>query len=64
MDIVSGAGHDAQIMASVCPACMIFVPSEKGISHNITEYTKPGMRLVVVRDDQNHAQMLRCPTNP
>ena len=37
----SGAGHDAQIMASVCPACMIFVPSEKGISHNITEYTKP-----------------------
>jgi N-carbamoyl-L-amino-acid hydrolase len=37
----SGAGHDAQIMASICPACMIFVPSEKGISHNVTEYTKP-----------------------
>ena len=37
----SGAGHDAQIMAAVCPSCMIFVPSEKGISHNTTEYTKP-----------------------
>ena len=37
----SGAGHDAQIMAGVCPSCMIFVPSEKGISHNTTEYTKP-----------------------
>lgn len=37
----SGAGHDAQIMASVCPACMIFVPSENGISHNTTEFTKP-----------------------
>jgi N-carbamoyl-L-amino-acid hydrolase len=37
----SGAGHDAQILAAVCPACMIFVPSVNGISHNITEYTKP-----------------------
>lgn len=37
----SGAGHDAQIMASVCPACMIFVPSVGGISHNVEEYTAP-----------------------
>ena len=37
----SGAGHDAQIMAAVCPACMIFVPSSKGISHNVEEYTSP-----------------------
>lgn len=37
----SGAGHDAQIMASVCPACMIFVPSAGGISHNVGEYTSP-----------------------
>jgi beta-ureidopropionase / N-carbamoyl-L-amino-acid hydrolase len=35
----SGAGHDAQIMAAVCPACMIFVPSVGGISHNVEEYT-------------------------
>jgi N-carbamoyl-L-amino-acid hydrolase len=37
----SGAGHDAQIIATVCPACMIFVPSHKGISHNIEEHTAP-----------------------
>jgi N-carbamoyl-L-amino-acid hydrolase len=37
----SGAGHDAQILAGVCPACMIFVPSVKGISHNVAEYTAP-----------------------
>ena len=37
----SGAGHDAQILAAVCPACMIFVPSAGGVSHNVEEYTKP-----------------------
>ena len=37
----SGAGHDAQMMARVCPASMIFVPSVGGLSHNVREYTKP-----------------------
>jgi N-carbamoyl-L-amino-acid hydrolase len=37
----SGAGHDAQMMARVCPAGMIFVPSAGGISHNVREHTKP-----------------------
>nr|MSZ96785.1 M20/M25/M40 family metallo-hydrolase [Actinomycetota bacterium] len=37
----SGAGHDAQMLARVCPAAMIFVPSVKGISHNPAEYTDP-----------------------
>jgi beta-ureidopropionase / N-carbamoyl-L-amino-acid hydrolase len=37
----SGAGHDAQIVAAVAPACMIFVPSARGISHNVEEYTAP-----------------------
>ncbi len=37
----SGAGHDAQMMAAVCPAAMIFVPSVAGISHNVKEYTQP-----------------------
>jgi beta-ureidopropionase / N-carbamoyl-L-amino-acid hydrolase len=35
----SGAGHDAQMLARVCPAGMIFVPSEGGISHNVKEFT-------------------------
>jgi beta-ureidopropionase / N-carbamoyl-L-amino-acid hydrolase len=37
----SGAGHDAQILAAICPACMIFVPSARGVSHNVEEYTSP-----------------------
>jgi beta-ureidopropionase / N-carbamoyl-L-amino-acid hydrolase len=37
----SGAGHDAQMMARVCPAGMIFVPSVGGLSHNVNEETKP-----------------------
>jgi beta-ureidopropionase / N-carbamoyl-L-amino-acid hydrolase len=35
----SGAGHDAQMLARVCPAGMIFVPSVAGISHNVKEFT-------------------------
>lgn len=37
----SGAGHDAQMMARVCPTGMVFVPSVKGISHNPAEHTEP-----------------------
>ncbi len=39
--MVSGAGHDAQMMATVVPTAMIFVPSVKGISHNPAEHTAP-----------------------
>ena len=35
----SGAGHDAQMMARVCPTGMVFVPSKDGISHNPAEHT-------------------------
>jgi beta-ureidopropionase / N-carbamoyl-L-amino-acid hydrolase len=38
--MTSGAGHDAQMMARICPTAMIFVPSKDGISHNPEEYTK------------------------
>lgn len=37
--MTSGAGHDAQMMARICPAAMIFVPSNEGISHNPREHT-------------------------
>ena len=37
----SGAGHDAQMLARVCPTAMIFVPSKDGISHNPREHTEP-----------------------
>ncbi|MEF2073094.1 Zn-dependent hydrolase [Consotaella aegiceratis] len=39
--LYSGAGHDAQMIARIAPAAMIFVPCVDGISHNVTEYTKP-----------------------
>ena len=35
----SGAGHDAQIVARVMPAAMMFVPSIDGISHHWAENT-------------------------
>lgn len=41
MRMPSGAGHDAQMLARVCPTSMIFVPSVNGLSHNIAEYTHP-----------------------
>lgn len=35
----SGAGHDAQILATIMPSGMLFVPSIGGISHHWTENT-------------------------
>ncbi len=43
--MTSGAGHDAQMMARLCPSAMIFVPSIGGISHNPAEHT-PEAELV------------------
>ena len=37
----SGAGHDAMQMAKITPAAMIFIPSQRGISHNPLEWTDP-----------------------
>ncbi len=37
----SGAGHDAQMLARVCPTSMIFTPSVGGLSHNVAEFTEP-----------------------
>jgi N-carbamoyl-L-amino-acid hydrolase len=37
--ILSGAGHDAQYMAAIGPAGMIFVPSRAGRSHCEEEFT-------------------------
>lgn len=37
--MVSGAGHDAQSMQSLCPSALVFIPSHKGISHAPQEYS-------------------------
>jgi N-carbamoyl-L-amino-acid hydrolase len=40
--LLSGAGHDAQEMAVICPTAMVFVPGEfDGISHNPREWSTP-----------------------
>ena len=41
MRLPSGAGHDAQMLARVCPTAMIFTQSHLGISHNPSEFTEP-----------------------
>ena len=38
--LVSGAGHDGQSLAGLCPVGMIFVPSVNGTSHSPYEFTK------------------------
>ena len=49
--VPSGAGHDAQAIASIAPMAMVFVPSVEGISHAIEEYSSP-------EDCANGAQVL------
>ncbi len=39
MPLPSLAGHDAQSMAQICPAGLLFVPSVGGYSHSPKEYT-------------------------
>ena len=47
----SGAGHDAQAIASIAPVAMLFVPSVDGSSHSREEYSTP-------EDCANGAQVL------
>jgi len=37
----SGAFHDANFLSEVCPTAMLFVPCERGVSHNPAENAKP-----------------------
>jgi len=39
-EIVSGAGHDSAYIARVAPTTMVFVPCEKGLSHNEAEHAE------------------------
>lgn len=51
-DMFSGAGHDLINMAQITPSMLLFIPSRKGISHSIQEYSAPadlvrGARLLL-----------------
>jgi len=39
--LVSGAGHDAMVMAALCPTAMLFMRCKDGISHNPAEHVDP-----------------------
>ena len=39
ISLPSGAGHDAQALAPVTPAGMIFIPSREGLSHSPREFS-------------------------
>jgi allantoate deiminase len=48
----SGAGHDAQLFAQICPTTILFVPSQGGISHSpleftSTEYLETGLEVLI-----------------
>jgi beta-ureidopropionase / N-carbamoyl-L-amino-acid hydrolase len=38
--LTAGAGHDAQILAEICPAGIFFIPSVGGISHSPAEFSR------------------------
>ncbi len=40
-DLVSGAGHDAMMLARLAPAAMLFIRCEGGVSHNPAEAVTP-----------------------
>ena len=39
LPLASGAGHDAQSLADICPVGMLFIPSIEGASHSPREYS-------------------------
>lgn len=64
-EIVSGPGHDAAYVARVAPTAMIFVPCERGLSHNEEENIKKAdaiaganvlLRAVLDMDERLHEQ--------
>ena len=60
MKLTSGAGHDAQFMNFVCPSGMIFVPSEKGLSHCPMEQTSEDDLIMGVRILGKTMMLLSC----
>jgi N-carbamoyl-L-amino-acid hydrolase len=55
VQLPSGAGHDAQVLAGVTKSGMVFVPSQRGISHDPAEHTD-------YRDCVNGANVLLAAT--
>lgn len=46
--LVSGAGHDAMVMAALCPTAMLFLRCAGGVSHHPAEHVDPADADVAV----------------
>jgi allantoate deiminase len=46
---MSGATHDASAMSDLCPISMLFVRSQKGLSHNPKEFTSENDMQIAVK---------------
>jgi allantoate deiminase len=49
LSLVSGAGHDAVVMAALTPVAMLFVRCREGLSHHPDEYASPADIDVALR---------------
>lgn len=47
--LASGAGHDAMVMAALCPTAMLFIRCRGGVSHNPAEHVDPADADVALR---------------
>jgi len=47
--LMSGATHDASAMSDLCPISMLFVRSQKGLSHNPKEFTSENDMQIAVK---------------
>jgi len=47
--LVSGAGHDAMVMAALCPTAILFIRCKGGVSHNPAEHVDPADADVALR---------------
>lgn len=47
--LASGAGHDAMVMAALCPTAMLFIRCKGGISHNPAEHVDPDDAEIALR---------------
>jgi allantoate deiminase len=53
LELISGAGHDAVVMAKLTPVAMLFVRCREGLSHHPDEFASPkdiGVALEVMMD--------------
>ena len=58
--LVSGAGHDAQVLALLGPIGMLFVPSRGGVSHSPQEHTGPSLLVTGAEVLLDTVRMLDC----